>query len=193
MSSLMNFLFGSPERFSQTSLKTPGQLQGLEGILNQLQSSSGLTKQAMGYLGQFLDPSSDAFSAFEGPYKQQFEQQTIPGLAERFAGFGAQGGALSSSGFGQALGAAGGNLTTQLAALRAQLGRSAVGDIFGQYNQLANQGLGTQSFAPTYQNATTGLLGNLATGAGTGLGFAFGGPIGGALGGSLTNRLFGAQ
>ena len=54
---------------------------------------------------------------------QQYEQHTIPGHAERFAGMGGMGGGLSSSGFGQSLSSAGGNLQSLLAALKSSLDR----------------------------------------------------------------------
>ncbi len=55
--------------------------------------------------------------AFEAPYLRQFQEQTIPGIAETFAGLGA--GAQSSSAFQQSLGAAGAGLQENLAAMGA--------------------------------------------------------------------------
>ena len=53
--------------------------------------------------------------AFEAPFLRQFQEQTIPGIAERFSGLGAQ----SSSAFQQSLGAAGAGLQENLAAMGA--------------------------------------------------------------------------
>jgi hypothetical protein len=115
-----------------------------------LQQARGLQgggyQQALGQLQGMLDPNSQVYQDFAAPQMRQFNEQTIPQLAERFAG-GAQGGALSSSGFGQALGAAGAGLNTNLAQLRAQLQQQAIQSILGQYNQSAATGLGTQPFA----------------------------------------------
>jgi hypothetical protein len=104
---------------------------------------------ALGLQQQLMDPSSEAVQQFAEPYMRQFEQQTVPGLAERFAGLGAMGGGLSSSGVGQALGAAGGNLQAQLAALKAGLGQQAAQQLMGQYGGMLGSALGAQPFAYT--------------------------------------------
>ena len=83
----------------------------------------------------------------------------MPGLAERFAGFGANSGALSSSVFGQALGAAGANLQTNLAQMKSQMQRSSISDILNQYNQLANGVMGAQPFS--YGEQGPGALSNI--------------------------------
>ena len=112
--------------------------------------------QSLDYQQQLMDPSSEAVNQFAEPYMQQFEQQTVPGLAERFAGMGGMGGGLSSSGFGQSLSSAGGNLQNQLAALKAQLGQGAAQNLMGQYGQMSGQALGAQPFG--YQKAQPGFL-----------------------------------
>jgi hypothetical protein len=114
---------------------------------NQLGGQGGGYEQALGLLQQYLNPQSDAYKNFEAPYRQEFEQQTVPRLAEQFAGMGAQGGALSSSGFGQALGAAGANLQTNLAQMKSQLQRQSIGDIINQYNRLSGSVLSAQPFS----------------------------------------------
>ncbi len=116
------------------------------------------------YLRQLINPNSEAVNQFSAPYQQQFEQQTVPGLAERFAGAGALGGGLSSSGFGQALSTAGGNLQTQLAALKASLGQQASGQLMGNYQGLSGLGLGTKPFGYQNTKGQQGLLGNWAQG-----------------------------
>jgi len=106
-----------------------------------------------------MDPSSQAVDQFAQPYMDQFNQQTIPQLSERFAGMGGgMGGGLSSSGFGQALGAAGGNLQTQLAALKAGLGQQAAQSLMGQYGQMSGQALGKSPFGYMHQQGTQGFL-----------------------------------
>ena len=116
----------------------------------------------MGGLQQFLDPSSEAYQKFADPYMRQFEQQTVPQLAERFAGAGAMGGALSSSGFGQALSSAGANLQSELASMKTGLQRQAISDMMQQYQSMLGQGLGAQPFA--YTKPTEGFLQNLLSG-----------------------------
>lgn len=145
---------------------------------------------AMSLLQQYLNPQSDIYRNFEAPYRQEFEQQTIPGLAERFAGMGAMGGGLSSSGFGQSLGAAGANLQAQLAQMKQQYQRQSINDLLGQYNQIANRGLSTRSFENVYDPGTQGQLGfgGQVLNAGlTAAATAFGGPAGGAAYQGLSN------
>lgn len=69
----------------------------------------------LGMLGGQL--GEENFETFAAPYRREFEEQTIPGIAERFGGLGA----LSSSGFQQSLGQAGAGLNEKLAALQQSL------------------------------------------------------------------------
>ena len=66
--------------------------------------------------------------------QRQFTTQTVPGLAERFSSLGA--GSQNSSAFQGALGQAGSDLQSQLAALESQFGQN-------QLSQLLNAGLGS--------------------------------------------------
>lgn len=123
----------------------------------QMEQAQGLSAPGGGYnralqmLQDYLNPESELYKNFEKPYLQQFEQQIVPGLAERFAGFGGgMGGGLSSSGFGQALGAAGGNLQANLAQLKSTMGRQSINDLINQYNQLSQNALRPQ-FSPVVQ------------------------------------------
>jgi hypothetical protein len=144
-----------------------GQMQGLEGILSQLKQmmgSGGAYSGANNYLSQILSNDPNAMAQFEAPYRQQFESQTVPMLAERFAGMSPTGGGLSSSGFGQALGGAGAQLQSQLAGLHGSLRQGAAGQAMGQFNNLANLGLGSRSFENYAQPGSGGLFGNLLSG-----------------------------
>ena len=179
---IFDSFFGTEEKHSQVPTKTPQQM----GLLNQnikqaKQLGSGGYNDAMGLLQQYLDPNSDVYSNFEKPYTQQFEQQTLPGIAERFAGANAMGGGLMNSGFGQSLGAAGANLQTQLAQMKQQYQRQSINDLLGQYNQLTKTGLDTNTFENVYQPAQEGWGTNLLKTGATALGSALGGPLGGAL------------
>jgi hypothetical protein len=160
-SSLLDKLWGN-DKMKQVPTMTKEQQALLNQILGFLGSGSqlggGFTK-GLSLQQQMMDPSSEAVEQFAAPYQQQFEQQTIPGLAERFAGMGALGGGLSSSGFGQALGAAGGNLQTQLAALKAGLGQQAAQSLMSQYGSMLGLGLGAQPFA--YQQPAPSAFGGM--------------------------------
>lgn len=193
MPGLWEMIFGSKDRNIQQPTLTPGQNQGLEGILRQMQQmmgQGGAYSGANDYLQKILSGDPGAMAEFEAPYRQQFESQTIPGIAERFAGLNPMGGGLSSSGFGQALGGAGAQLQTNLAGLHGALKQGASGQAMGQFNNLAGMGLGTRAFENQYQPGSTGLLGGGLQGlfSGAGQGFGLGG--GNALM-QLIQRLFG--
>lgn len=134
---IADFLFGSDKFKRQNAFDK--QQQGIyQGMGNTL-GNSGAYGQAFGNLQQLLDPSSQAYDAFTQPHMTQFNEQTLPMLAERFAGAGANSGALSSSGFGQSLGAAGAGLQGNLAQLKAGLQQQAGNQIFSQYGNFLGQ------------------------------------------------------
>lgn len=143
--------------------------KGQKGILNQLQqmiSPQGQLGQGMqqglSYQQQLMDPSSQAVDQFVQPYMDQFNNQTVPGLAERFAGYGGMGGGLSSSGFGQSLSTAGGQLQNQLAALKAGLGQQAAQSLMNQYGQLTSSAMNAQPFG--YQQKAPTMTGSAMQG-----------------------------
>lgn len=154
---------GSKPKLKKISTLTSGQQSLLDMLLSQAQGMGGGLGSANQYYQSILNQDPEAFQRFSQPFMDQFNQQTVPGLAERFA----SGGALSSSGFGQALSSAGGNLQNQLAQLKASLMNQAAQGLYGQYNQLANQGLGTQTFGyqqrPGRSGPMQGFLGNFAS------------------------------
>lgn len=184
---------GRDPSWSQVSNYNKGQNRTLNNVNNaQNQLSQNGYQDAMGLLQQYLNPNSEVYANFEKPYLQQFEQQTLPGIAERFAGGNAMGGGLMTSGFGQSLGAAGANLQTQLAQMKQQYQRQSINDLLGQYNQLTNQSLNARPFENVYDPGTQGQMGfggKLLEGAATGLAYGFGGPLGGA----AAKGLFGAM
>lgn len=200
MPGIWETLFGRGDKNKQLPTMTGGQMQGLEGILAQLQQmqgQGGAYSGAQNYLSQILSGDPNAMAEFEAPYRNEFEQKTIPGLAERFAGMNPMGGGLSSSGFGQAIGGAGAGLQAQLAGLHGALRQGASGQAMGQFNQLANMGLGTRTFENYMQPGSGGLLGGalqgLGAGAGMGLGMGMGGGMmaGGGKLMALIKSLFG--
>jgi hypothetical protein len=161
-SSGRNFLTGSPAKTKQLPAYNKEQQQLLSQLMQLLGSQGGLGMghgEAIDYQRQLMDPSSQAVNQFAAPYMQQFEQQTIPGLAERFAGLGGgMGGGLSSSGFGQSLSSAAGNLQTQLAALKAGLGQQAAQSLMSQYGNLSGTALGRSPFGYVNQPGSQGFL-----------------------------------
>jgi len=164
----LDFLTGGRDKVKKLDTMTPEQKQFLQEFLSMLSGGGGLGQgfgASTDYLRQLMDPSSEAVSQFTKPYQQQFEQQTVPMLAERFAGKGGGlGGGLSSSGFGQSLSAAGGNLQATLAALKAGLGQQAAGQLMQTYGNMAGQALGARPFGYMHQPGGTGLIGQAASG-----------------------------
>lgn len=177
------FFTGKPDQYKQLPTKSSEQLGGLSQIfqnLNQMGGAGGNYQRAQDYLGSILSGDPNTMNNFAAPYLQNFEQQIVPRLAERFAGMGGGlgGGTMGSSGFAQALGGAGAGLQANLAGLFESLRQNAAQQSFGQYNQLANLGLGTSPFENVFEKGNTGLLGGLggglASGLGTGAGMAGG-------------------
>lgn len=174
---LGSFLFGKSGGMERAPLLTEGQQRlqsNLTGGLEQ-PTSSGLDLIQM-----LLSQDPQAMRQFEAPLMRQFEQQTVPSIAERFAGMGSHG-AQSSSAQNLALAQSGKELQESLGALRGQLGMQALSQL---------QGMLSQSQRPTFENIykqpTSGLFGGIASGAGQGLGMLAGSSLmGGASGGSL--------
>lgn len=187
MPSFSDWLFGGNDKI--TKLPTGNkQQQGLHNnILQQamgMAGSGGGYDLAQQYFNSLLGPNQQqAFDQFSQPYMQQFNEQTLPQIAERFAG----GGALSSSGFGQALGGAASGLQAQLAQIFSQLQGQAAGQQYNQYNQLSQTGLNYQPFAYNKQQGSAGLLAPLLGGIGTAMGGPIGTAIGSGIGGGISN------
>jgi hypothetical protein len=171
---LRDALLGTPGQMQAMPTLSPEQQQLFSQLLGGL---GGPMQQGMGFLGQLL--GGDA-SAYEAPAMRQFQEQIIPGIAERFAGMGA--GAQQSSAFGQQLGAAGAGLAENLAMQRAQLKQQGLSQL---------QGFFGQAMQPTFQwqqmPGTQGMLNPLMQGLGAAAGMAIPG-AGGAMG-SLLQRL----
>lgn len=149
-----------------------------QGLFNQQSGGLGsLQPQIMQYLQQLLSGSPESTAAFEAPYMRQFNEQTVPALAERFAGLGA----TSSSGFQQALGQAGAGLSENLASLREGLRGGAAQQGMSGIHDLLN--MNTQALVPKQMGFLKQLLLGLSGGIGQGVG-----SIGGAFG---LKKLFG--
>jgi hypothetical protein len=184
MASLSDFFFGSSDKLSKVPTGTPQQ-QDLHNLLLQLAQGMGGQgggyQNAQNYYNKFLTEGTgnQAYQNFAAPFMNQFNEQILPQIAERFAGAGA----LSSSGFGQALGGAGAGLQAQLAKLFADLQSNAAEQQTGQFNQLATKGLGYEPFAYNKEQGSSGILGNLLGGAG----MALSGPLGNMIGQGITS------
>ena len=148
-------------------------------------------KAGQDFLTQLFSGSPEATQRFEAPALRQFHEQIVPQIAERFAGVGA----LSSSGFQQALSHAGGDLSERLAALRGNMQLGALGPALSYAGAPSNQaqGLLGSAFGPSFSTGLTPqrptalseLLAALLGGAGQGLGLAATGGMGGMFGSNL--------
>jgi len=159
----------------QKSSYSPQAQQGLEDALKVLQQlkTGADVRQNQGY-GQgmeffnslFNDP--EFFRKFEAPAKRQYEEEIIPGLANRFASEGS-GGSLGSTGFRNQLAREGSNLETNLAAMRGGMQQQAIPQMY-QYAQgpaQNYQSLLSGSTQPTqniYQPPTAGGAANMWAG-----------------------------
>lgn len=184
-------LFGSSGGYKQLPTKTGGQTNFLEQLLALLGGQGGLGQgfqKGIDYYSKLLSGEPGAFEEFEAPIKRQFEEQVLPGIAERFSGAGA--GAQSSSAFQQSLGQAGAGLSENLARLRAELQGGAASSLGSLFSGLGSLGLGTNTFENVYEQGSPGLLDSLLAALGGGLGGGIGQGLGGGIG-SLLSRLFG--
>lgn len=158
------FLFGSDPEIQQLQNLNPQQQQLLQQLLS---GGMGNLQGGQNYLSKLFGNNSEDFSDFENPFITQFNEQTVPGLAERFSGMGAR----NSSAFTQALGQAGAGLSQNLASLRGNLRQNALGHTFGQ----AQLGLGTSPFNYLQQPGTQGLVPGAINSFASGFGRGFGG------------------
>lgn len=197
---LLDFLFGSKDKLKKENILSREQNEALAAILGQIRpeqfslTGSPLYQSGQSYLQNLLSGNPGAFQAFEKPYLNQFEQEIVPGIAERFTGnFGGN----RSSGFRQSVLGAGSNLSAQLAALRENL-KSGAATQGLQYSQqpfentlaLSRLGLGTQAYQPYVQQGSTGLIPGLSTQIASGFGQGLGGYLAGGPGGAGSS-LFG--
>lgn len=174
MPKLNEFLFGKSPKLKQKSALTAGQENLFNQVTGQL-GSSNLYGSGLGLLRSLLEGQAgeDQYNAFAAPYMQQFEQEILPMIGERFAGLGANSGALSSSGFAQALGGAGAGLQSQLGQLREGLRNQALQSVFNQYGNA----LGQRTFGFTEKPGSSGFVPSALGG------FAQGGGLGALMGG----------
>lgn len=123
-----------------------------------------------------LSGSPESYEKFEAPMMRQFNEQVVPGIAERFTGVGGQ-----SSAFQQALGNAGAGLQENLASMRGGLQQQGAQGLLQALMGLSGQGLGTHAFENVYQPKAPSFLQSLFGGIGGGVGSGLG--LGAGMGG----------
>jgi hypothetical protein len=156
----MAFFSATPERWLQSpNMYAPQQQMALNQMLQ------------MGMKG--MQNPSAGFEPIANQARQQFQQQTIPSIAERFTGgFGIPGAssAQRSSGFAQTLGSAGAGLESQLAGQQAQFGQESMGNLL----RMLMMGLEPQTqmaYQPEQASGLMQLLGGAAPGLGQAAGY----------------------
>jgi hypothetical protein len=153
-----DWLTGSQSKMKQVPTMNPDQQQYMQQLFSGLQGQ-GSNIPGMEYLQSLFSDNPEAFNEFQAPAMRQFNEQIMPGIAERFSGMGA--GSRNSSAFNNAGAMAGARLSENLSAQRAGL-RS------GAMNQL--QGFGQMGMRPSFENVymqgQPGLLQGIAGGAG---------------------------
>lgn len=155
MSTFMDFLFGEGQKTEQFQRFTPEQQDVLNNILGGARQQ---LPQGFEFLSSILSQDPEAMRRFEAPALRQFQEETIPSIAERFTGMLGTGGGRSSA-FGQQLGQAAAGLQERLGAQRAGLGFNAL----SQLQSLLGAGL-TPQFDTVVREGTEGLLPGLARG-----------------------------
>lgn len=170
-SSLGNAIFGNAPGVEQYGLMSPEQNQGMQSYFNNPITNDQGYQSGSNYLQKLLSGDPAAFSAFEAPIMEQFQEQTVPGIAERFAGMGAG----SSSALYNSLAHAGRGLSKDIAQMRAGLQMQALPQALNYAQQpYSNLAAGMQ-FRPhenVYNPGTPGLLTSFLTGAGQAAGQA---------------------
>lgn len=160
-----DYLFGTPNEIQKLPTGTKQQQQfggqDLIQMLQDLMRPGGGLNSAQQYDQSLLQGGQEGFNQFAQPYNQQFEQKILPQLAERFAGMGA----LSSSGFGQAVGGAASDFQAQLAQLFTGLQGQAAQRQQSLFGNTSNTALGYEPFAYHEKQGQAGLLPQFGTAA----------------------------
>jgi len=178
---LFDFFTGTPAEYEQVSNLTPSQMKGQRQLerAGRQRGAGGAFGTSADFYRDILENNPNALNELYAPELRQFREQTIPDLAEQFAGMGS--GVLSSSGFRNAAVNAGSDLSERLAAMRQQLRFNAAQGL----SNIGAQGLQPHTSYQQTSPGTEGFLSNLSPAIGGTIGTAVGGPIGGTIGGGL--------
>lgn len=164
------FLFGKKDKIKKTGLQTPEQEQLTKLIIDSLQTGQG--------------PFSDLFKEFdqgafeEGvskPALQNFQENILPLLQEKFTGSGYQGTPTAA----RELGKAGQGLQSTLANLLYQAKTQHGQNAANAKLSLANTALNVRPYENIYKQGSKGIVPGFIEGVGNGLGQAAGGAIAG--------------
>ena len=155
-------LFGGGDKGKQKQVSnfTPSQNQAFQNYWDKPITNNSTYQSGNQYIQNLLSGNPEAYAAFEAPLMRQFQEQTMPGIAERFAGMGTGAGAGGSSALYNSLGRAGADFSTNIANLRGNMQMQALPQAL-QYAQQpysnAMSGFGVQSFQNTMDQPQPGL------------------------------------
>jgi len=175
----------------KSSSFSSGQQGGIDDILQSIKAMQGGAQditQNQNYQqgGQWLNSlfnDPEFFKNFEAPLQRNFEENTVPDLANRFASQGS-GGSLGSTGFRNQLAREGSNLHTNIAALRGGMQQQGVNQSlqyaqqpFSNLMQMYQQALGqpvNNQYQPPSAGPFGGAFSSLVGGFGQGMGNQWG-------------------
>jgi hypothetical protein len=118
--------------------------------------AGGAFGEAADYYRGNLSNNPQDFNAFAAPQLRQYNEQTVPGISEQFAGMGS--GGLSSSGFRNAQVQGATDLSERLGALRANLRQQSAQGL----QNIGQQGLANYSQNMVTQPGSEGFLSQIA-------------------------------
>src|ERR1700733_2736423 len=121
-----DFLFGKDESYEQKDLLGKEARQKLNNYFSNPIEKSPLYGAGSDYLQKLLSNDPEAYKDFERPYIENFEQNVMPRIAERYGSVGTGAGGYNSSALTQAMAQAGKSLQTDLAAQRANLQQNSL-------------------------------------------------------------------
>lgn len=156
-SNLSQFFQGTPAQYKQTPNFAPEQKPLYNSVINAGQNpgAGGAFGESADYFRSLLSDNNSTLQAMIAPEQRRFQQQTIPGLFQQFAGLGA--GAQNSSGFENSVTQAGTDLAERIASIRANLRMQGAQGLQG----IGQFGLGN-FHTNTFEPRAPGLLETLA-------------------------------
>lgn len=173
LSSVIGGLTG--EKGGHGSTFNKGQLKGLDQVLSDVmgmrnQGQNDITQNqnyqnGSGWLNDLFN-DQNFFDKFEAPMQRNFQENTIPDLANRFASMGS-GGSLGSTAFRNQANREGERLQENMAAMRGGMQQQGVGQSLQYGQQPVNNWMqmlqtALQPTQNTYQGPSQGLFGGLA-------------------------------
>ena len=141
---------GTPEQFRRIRTGTPEASRFQKRLFKNRGGlpNNPLYQEGSDYLQNLLSGSPEAFENFEAPYMQNFQENVLPDIANRFAGMGTGNSGLSSSGFQQTLAQSGRGLQRDLASMRSGLQMQGLNQSLNYAQQPINNQLNAMQWSP---------------------------------------------